>query len=181
MILLNSQYGHLVCHHQKGGNCWPCPYEYKVLMKTNTNVICLSVLFKQASKCCLECCDYDWLILFKNRSSREEDSRIPNSPGISSYRVFAAASSFATRYPVDLTRILVCCRFYFLRFLLICHWESLNLTYTLKWFFFLDNISEYHIRTVLGTGCSRCSLSNLQQTFFNDFSHWFLGQLLLVF
>ena len=59
--------------------------------------------------------------------------------------------------------------FYISRFLLICHWESLNLTYTTKWFFFLENISEHHLRAVLGTGCSGCSLAKLQKTVFNDF------------
>jgi len=38
----------------------------------------------------------------------------------------------------------------------------------LKWFLF-ENISEHHLRTVLGTGCSRCYLAKLQKTFFNDF------------
>ena len=51
-------------------------------------------------------------------------------------RVFGAASCLSTRCPVDSTRVLVWYRFYFHRFLLICHWESLNLTYTLKWFLF---------------------------------------------
>ena len=111
-------------------------------------------------------CDYAWLILFKNRSSREDDSRIPSSLGISSYRVFTAASSFASSCPVDSTRVLSCFWFYISRFLLICHWESLNLIYTLRWFFFLESISEHHLRTVSGTGCS---LTTLQQTFFNDF------------
>jgi len=120
------------------------------------------VLFKHASKCC----DYARLILVKNRSSREDDLRIPNSPGMSFYRVFAVTSSFATRSLVDSTRVFVCYRFYFLRFLLICHWESLNLTYTLKWFFFLENISKHHLRTVPETGCS---LAKQKQTFFNDF------------
>jgi len=50
--------------------------------------------------------------------------------------VFASAGCLSTRCPVDSTRVLVWYRFYFLRFLLICHWESLNLTYTLKWFLF---------------------------------------------
>ena len=136
----------------------------------------MSVLFKQASKCCLKSCEYAWLIPFKNRPSREDnssDSRILNSPGISSYRVFTVTSSFASSCPVDSTRVLVCYRFYFLRFLLICHWESLNLTYTLKWFFFLENISELHLRTVLGTGCSGCSLAKLQKRFSTIFFHDF--------
>ena len=51
-------------------------------------------------------------------------------------RVFAAASCLSTSCPIDSTRVLVWYRFYFLRFLLICHWESLNLTYTLKRFLF---------------------------------------------
>jgi len=50
--------------------------------------------------------------------------------------VFAAASCLSTRCLVDSTRVLVWYRLYFLRFLLICHWESLNLTYTWKFFFF---------------------------------------------
>jgi len=35
--------------------------------------------------------------------------------------------------------------------------------------FLFGKILEHHLRTVLGTGCSRCSLAKLQQTFFNDF------------
>ena len=127
------------------------------------------MFFKQASKCCLKCCDNAWLSLvqnrFKNRSSREYDSRIPNSPRISSYRVFAVTSSFATRCSVDLTRIVVYFWFYISRFLLICQWGSLNLTYTFKWFFFLKNISEHHLRTVLGIGCFGCTLTKLQKRF----------------
>jgi len=121
------------------------------------------VLTKQASKCCLESCDYAWLILvknrFKNRSSREEDSRINNSPGISSSRVFAVTSYFATRCPVDLTRIVVCFCFYFFRFLLICQRVSLNLTYILKWFFFLEKFqntnSEQGVLGVLYPNCTK--------------------------
>jgi len=76
---------------------------------------------------------------------------------------------FATRCPVDLTRIVLCFWLYISRFLLICQWGSPNLTYTFKWFFFLENISEHHLRTVLGTGCSECSLAKIQQTLLNDF------------
>jgi len=36
----------------------------------------------------------------------------------------------------------------------------------LKWFFFLENISKHHLRTVPETGCS---LAKQKQTFFNDF------------
>ena len=51
--------------------------------------------------------------------------------------VFAVASCFSTRCPVDLTRVLVWYRFYFLRFLLICQLEGLHSSFILKWFFFL--------------------------------------------
>jgi len=38
--LMTSQYGHLVCHNQKGEICWTHPYiSHKVLMITNTNAI----------------------------------------------------------------------------------------------------------------------------------------------
>jgi len=50
--------------------------------------------------------------------------------------MFATASCLSTRCPVDSTRVLGWYRLYFLRFSLICRWESLNLTYTLKWFLF---------------------------------------------
>jgi len=33
----------------------------------------------------------------------------------------------------------------------------------------LENISKHHLKTVLGTRCSGCSLAKLQQTFLNDF------------
>jgi len=37
----------------------------------------------------------------------------------------------------------------------------------------LENISEHHLRTVLGTGCSGCSLAKLHKTFFKGFFHDF--------
>ena len=70
-------------------------------------------------------------------------------------RVFAAASYLSTRCPVDSTRVLVWYRFYFLRFLLICKLEGLDLSFTWKWFFFLkyfrtlsQNRSENRVQTV---------------------------------
>jgi len=33
----------------------------------------------------------------------------------------------------------------------------------------LENISEHHLRTAMGTGCSGCSLATLQKMIFNDF------------
>jgi len=67
----------------KRGKLLTLPNEYKVLMITNTNII-------YAWVCCLNrlpnivwnTLQNAWLILFKNRSSREDDSRISNSPGI---------------------------------------------------------------------------------------------------
>jgi len=35
--------------------------------------------------------------------------------------------------------------------------------------FFLENISEHHLITVLEAGCSGCSLAKLQKMVFNDF------------
>ena len=34
---------------------------------------------------------------------------------------------------------------------------------------FLENISEHHLRTVLGTKCSGCFQAKLQKRFFTDF------------
>jgi len=87
-------------------------------------------------------------------------------------RVFVTASCLSTRYPVDSTRVLVWYRFYFLRFLLICHWESLNLTYTLKWFLF-----GKYFRTLSRNSCenkvfrvfSSQNCKNVFHRFFLDF------------
>ena len=62
--------------------------------------------------------------------------RNPKQPRDQVCIVFAAVSCLSTRCPVDSTTVLVWYRFYFVRFLLICHWESLNLTYALKRFLF---------------------------------------------
>jgi len=138
---MNGQYGYLVCHHQKGENCWPYPpYECKVLMITNTNVIyawvcCsnrLQMLFEILWNCLVNYVQEQvWEQVLKIRCFKN-----PEQPRDQFYRVFATASCLSTRCPVDSTRILVWYKFYFLRLLLIYHWESLNLTYTLKWFHF---------------------------------------------
>ena len=96
---------------------------------TNTNVIYAWVYFANA-----------WLNLVQKQVWEQVLKRRwfknPEQPRDQVCRVFATASCLFTRCPIDSTRVLVWYRFYFLRFLLICHWESLNLTYTLKWFFF---------------------------------------------
>jgi len=68
--------------------------------------------------------------------------RNPEQPGDQFCKVFGAASCFSTRCPVDSTRVLVCYRFYILRFLLICQSESLDLTFTLKWFFLFEKFQN---------------------------------------
>jgi len=95
-------------------------------------------------------------------------------------RVFTAASCLSTTCPVDSTRVLVWYMFYFHKFLLICHWESLNLTYTLKWFLF-----EKCFRTLSqnssGNKVFRVFLSQNCKNVFHRFFPWFLGQHLWVF
>ena len=86
--------------------------------------------------------------------------------------MFVAPSRLFTRCPVDSRRILVWYSFYFLRFLLICHWKSLNLTYTLKWFLFgkyfrtpSQNNSENKVFRVF----SSQNCKNVFHNFFLDF------------
>jgi len=47
--------------------------------------------------------------------------------------------------------------------------------------FLFGKISEHHLRTVLGTGCSGCFLAKLQQMFFNDFLFDFWANIYEVF
>jgi len=47
--------------------------------------------------------------------------------------------------------------------------------------FLFGKISEHHLRTVLGTGCSGCSLAKLRQMFFNDFLFDFWANVSMVF
>ena len=98
-------------------------------------------------KSCLEYFEIAWLIMsrtsLKNRSSRligwQDFPELQNSLKISSARCLEQQAVFSTRCPVDSTRVLVCYRFYILRFLLICHLDDLDLTFTLKRFFSLKN------------------------------------------
>ena len=99
----------------------------------------------------------------QQQALKRRRSRITNSSGISSSRVFAVTSYFATRCSIDLTKIVVCFWFYISRFLLICRWGSLNLTYTFKWFFFLEKFQntiseqfwEQGVPGVLQLNCSK--------------------------
>jgi len=91
-------------------------------------------------------------------------------------RVFATASCLSTTCPVDSTRVLVWYRFYFLRFL-ICQLEGLDLSFTLKWFFFLkyfrtlsQNRSENRLHSVFeGINCKK------HFTTFSEFLGWFVS------
>jgi len=96
------------------------------------------------------------------------------------YSVFAAASCLFTRHPDDSTRVLVWYRFYFLRFLLICHWESLNLTYTLKWFLF-GKYFRTPSQNSSGNKVFRVFSSQNCKNVFHIFFSWFSGQRLWVF
>ena len=116
--------------------CWPYPYEYKVLMITNTNVIyawvCCSNGLSNVAWNTLQMVGQSYSRTGSRTDPQEkmiQESRTAQGSGRQSVCI---ASCIFTRCPVDSTRVLVWYRFYFLRFLLICHWESLNLTYTLK-------------------------------------------------
>ena len=61
----------------------------------------------------------------------------------------------------------VCYGFHFLRFLLICQLESLDLTFTLKWFFLFERI----FRTVLETRRPGCFQTKTAK---NNFTRFFL-------
>jgi len=99
----------------------------------------------------------------------------PEQPRDQFCRVFTAASCLSTRRLVDSTRVLVWYRFYFLRVLLICHWESLNLIYTLIWFLFgkvfQNTFSEqFWEQGVQGVFKQNC------KNHFHKFYPWFLRQ-----
>jgi len=167
---LDGQYGHLICHHQKRKNCWSSPYEYKVLMITNTKCkICLSVLFKQASKCCLKCCDYAWLILVKNRFKEQvlkkcwfqnlEQTKDQFLQSVCTCKFFCfKLSSWSNK---DHGVFLVLYFYILVNMPMRKSWSSTHF----KWFFFLENISEHNFRAVLWKRCSGCSLAKLQKRF----------------
>jgi len=137
-------------------------------------------MLEQASKCCLKYFAKCLVNLVQEQVLKRRWFKNPEQPRNQDDRVFAAANCLPTRCLVDSKRVLVWYRFYFLRFLLICHRESLNLTHTLKWFLF-GKYCRTPSQNSSGNRMFRVFSSQTEKTFFHRFFPWFLGQRLWVF
>ena len=122
------------------------------------------MLFEILCKCLVNLVQEQvWEQVFKIRWFKNSEQ-----PRDQFYKVFAVASCLPISCPVDSTRVLVWYKFYFLRFLLIYHWESLNLTYALKWFLF-GKYYRTSSQNNFGNRVFRVFLSQTARTFSTNF------------
>ena len=140
------------------------------------------MLIEQVPKCCVEYFEIAWLIMsrtsLKNRSSRsvgwQHFPELQNSLKNSSEKCLEQQVKFLQDVWLNQQESLFCCGFYFIRFLLICQLESLDLTFTLKWFFSLKNFRILSHNTSDNRVFKVLSSQNCK-TDFSRFLPWFLG------
>ena len=145
----------MVCHHQKGGNCWPYPYGFD---DANTNVIIAWVCWPNKSKC------IDWNVYISLVTLFQEQ--------VLKYSRLSWVQVEDQDVWSFLQGILYLDCFIFPRFLLICHMRITQSNKRLAWFLDFQNRSRNRVFRVFLNWNSEKSLTfslfNLDRPLFNS-------------